>query len=87
MAALSMKDLEAAVEAGAAAASKKPEGLVLEQKEGTKTRWSFQDEAPPQEAKPINADVAVKSCGATIGVGLFARRKLAATLGVSMMCV
>ena len=72
-----MKSLEAAVEAGAAAASAKPEGLTLEQSEGgTKTRWSFQDETPPQDERPINDDVAIKSCGATIGVGLFARRKL-----------
>ena len=73
-----MKDLEAAVEAGAEAASARPEGLVLQQSEGGgKTRWSFQDdEEPPREERPINADVAIKSCGDTIGVGLFARRRL-----------
>ena len=70
--ALSMKDLEAAAEV-----MMKPEGLTLKQsEEGGKTRWSFEDETKPQEAKPINDDVAIKSCGATIGVGLFARRKL-----------
>ena len=46
-------------------------------KEGGKTRWSFQDETPePQDDRPINDDVAIKSCAGTIGVGLFARRKL-----------
>ena len=74
--ALDMKSLEAAAAATFAAAPDR-EGLTLQQtEEGGKTRWSFQDEAPPQEATPINDDVAVKSCGATIGVGLFARRKL-----------
>ena len=70
--AISMKDLEAAAQQLV-----KPEGLTLQQaEEDGKTRWSFQEEAPPQDAKPINADVAIKSCGATIGVGLYARRKL-----------
>ena len=78
MAALSMKDLEAAVEAGAAAASKKPEGIVLQQSDGSEgTRWSFEDETPEtQDERPINDDVAVKTCAGSIGVGLFARRKL-----------
>ena len=73
---LDMKSLEAA--ASAAYESAKPEGLTLQQTdEGGKTRWSFQDETPEtKEERPINADVAIKSCGATIGVGLFARRKL-----------
>ena len=73
-----MKSLEAAVEAGAAAASNKPDGLVLQQSEGgSKTRWSFEDETPePSDERPINADVAVKTCAGSIGVGLFARRKL-----------
>merc|ERR1719421_1442612 len=67
-----MQDLEAAAQQLV-----KPEGLTLQQtEEGGKTRWSFQDEAPPQDERPINADVAIKSCGATIGVGLFARRNL-----------
>ena len=70
---ISMQDLAAAAEQLV-----KPEGLALSQtEEGGKTRWSFQDETPkPQDERPINADVAIKSCGATIGVGLFARRKL-----------
>ena len=78
MAALSMKDLEAAVDAGAAAASARPDGLVLQQSEGgSKTRWSFEDETPePSDERPINADVAVKTCAGSIGVGLFARRHL-----------
>ena len=56
----------------------KPEGLTLQQRrrQERRARASFQDEAPPQEAKPINADVAIKSCAGSIGVGLFARRKL-----------
>jgi len=69
---ISMQDLEAAAQQLV-----KPEGLTLKQtEEGGKTRWSFQDEAPPQDERPINDDVAIKSCGATVGVGLFARRKL-----------
>ena len=74
MAALSMKDLAAAAEATIL----KPEGLTLQQtEEGGKTRWSFADETPETtEERPINDDVAVKTCAGSIGVGLFARRKL-----------
>lgn len=70
-------------EAAAAATTSKPEGITLQRTEEGPTRWSFHDEPQaPSDETPINDDVSIKQRGEGVGVGLFARRTLAAGAAV-----